>query len=143
VVVYLPDESQVDPCPADWAEAKVVVTPITPAGPLGHHRQNVCVPHPPKAEITGRPYTVLEGEAPRLGRWTPLLFHAWMVRTGHDDDGRLRSAIDLDKNLVVHVHFGAEATLGFPDAPPPSLSELIAMPAIVRLIDDLGAVGGP
>lgn len=76
VVVLLPDPAVVDPCAAEEAEATIVAIPIGPDRTHFHNSIEACVPHPPKAQITGGARFVLEGaaSAPRLdARWAPQL----------------------------------------------------------------------
>lgn len=143
VVVVLADPAVVDACAADEAQAVVIAVPHGDEWADFHQRQSVCVQHPPKSAITGEARTVIEGSAPQLNTWTPLVFQTWLVNAGKDAQGGIDSAVDLTTNFLVQVHFGDSNDTGTVMAPPLNPAELIVLPTVGELIEEYGLLTGP
>ncbi|HEX7004238.1 MAG TPA: hypothetical protein VF168_08630 [Trueperaceae bacterium] len=138
VVAFLPDPGEVDPCAAGEAQATVIATPISAAGRGGRHLQRVCVPHPEKTRITGVLREVIEGSAPELDEWMPLLFHAWLVREGSNAPGAVDSAVALDSHFTMQVKFGSRNSTAFDSEDALRLDEFIDLPVLRRSIERFG-----
>lgn len=140
VVAFLPDPSEVDPCEQGQAQATIVATLISDEGRGERHSQKVCVPHPDKSRITGAPRQVMEGDAPVLGEWTPLLFHAWLVRESQDERGGIDSAIALENSFTIQVMFASGNSTGFESSEVLRLQQFAELPAVRQLIEKYGVV---
>ena len=138
LVVLLPDPTVVSPCPAGEAEATIIAVPLLPEHAGFHHRQKVCTPHPEKNLLTGSLNAVIEGEAPALNEWRPLLVHTWLVNINQDDAGSITSAIDTASLFNVQVNFSSGNTTGFPDQPALGANELLSLPAVEELVERYG-----
>lgn len=143
VIALLPDEGVVDPCAAEEAEATIVAIPISPRGAPFHNSMKVCVPHPPKPEITGRARLVLEGEAPTLGELRPIVFQAWLVRDGQNEHGGIKSAIDMSRAFTAYVNFTDSSSTAFPAYEHLDVDTLATWPDIAALIEKFGISTDP
>lgn len=138
VVVLLPDPSAVNPCPAGQAEATIIALPVHAEHAGSHHRQKACTPHPEKHLLTGALNAVIEGQAPALNEWRPLLVHAWLINIGQDDTGSITSAMDTGNLFSVQLYFSDSNSTAFPDEPQLGAGELLALPAVQELVDRYG-----
>jgi len=137
ILAFLPDPASVNPCAAEEAQGRIVIIPKNGEQELGHSRQDVCVPHPERATITGSTYQVGEGAAPELHEWTPLLLHAWLVHENTDPDGHITSTVDLDHTFLMQLYFGEHEDKLSPEVPTLGLDEFLESPRFSRITSSL------
>lgn len=104
-----------------------------------HNSLTACVPHPPEHQISGWVRRVIDGDGPALGEPRPIVFHAWLVPEGRNDDGSFDSGIDMTRAFAVAIRFTGGDGLTFPDATRLRLEELTAWPGIAELVRKVGS----